>query len=132
MKAKSLPIELRTLVIEKIDSIGELEVLHLLIENPGTKWDAHSVSMRLRSNLTSAEKQLKKLSDTVLISVSSEESLSYWYPSADEKTAELLKDLPDFYPKFQHQFIDLIYNKPREHIQALVNSFKIGRGNKDG
>lgn len=127
-----IPETLRSVVVEKIDSLGQLEVLILLIHHSGKNFDASAVSAHLKSNQTSAASQLKRLCDAKLISCSEGGLKTYFFSPSNEILAQVAKDLPYYYPRFQQRFIELIYNKPRERIQALVDSFKISGGKKDG
>jgi predicted transcriptional regulator len=132
LEEEKIPADLKALILEKIDSIGQLEILILLAQTPGEKWDAIAVSKHLRGNASSVEKQLKHLHTYGLISIHTGEETRFSYPPLDEKTSQILKDLPEQYSRLRHRLISMIYNKPREHIQALVDSFKIGKGNEDG
>ncbi len=124
---------MRNLIVERIESVGQLEVLILLFRSPDKPWTAAEVSANLRSSETASKNQLKRLCDAGLISVQEMNGTdTYWFPPADENIRQIVVELVALYPDMQHRFIELIYNKPRERIKRFVDAFKVGGEGKDG
>lgn len=117
--------------MEKIESVGQLEVLLLLFNHPEKRWDATAVSTSLQSNADSAAKQLKRLHETGLIVVEQGSKPLYWYKPSNDEVGLAVSGLAMRYPVMRHRFISMIYDKPREQIKAFVDSFKIGGGGDD-
>lgn len=121
MPTSSLPLEIKSFLIEYIDSISHLEVLLMLFSTPDKKWDAQSVSREFRSNVTAATIQLENLQQKGLIKV--DESRSYFY--VPEEHHELIKALYVLYHDKPVAVIACIYDKPQDKLKSFANAFKI-------
>jgi hypothetical protein len=115
--------ELKAFIMEKIDSLGHLEVLCLLHSNPEAKWTADSVNQKLRSNLALTAAQLAQLKSRGLLK--SDENGNYFYSVSELRIDRLVLQVIELYKDRRVTLINFLYNKPTEKVKALADAFKI-------
>lgn len=122
MPTSRLPLEVKSFLIQFIDSISHLEVLLMLYSTPEKKWDAQNVSKELRSNVTAATIQLENLQSKGLITVDESHQYSYHESSALHETIKLLFNLYHAKPV---AVVSCIYEKPTDKLKGFSDAFKI-------
>ncbi|HVV64022.1 MAG TPA: hypothetical protein VHC42_01020 [Rhizomicrobium sp.] len=114
-----IPDEVRSFVLERIDTVAQLEALLLLRKYPQTSWSAGDVARRLYVGETAAQEILAKLTADGLI-VSDEGGFRYG-PSAE--TARVIDALADTYGRYLIPVTNLIHDKP-SRIQQFADAFR--------
>lgn len=121
MSDSDLPREISDFISIYINSVGHLEVLLLLSDDPKRGWTAEDVSQELRSNENYANAQLKELTQNGLLYFSENK---YYCTKDSDKLSKIYK-LRDQYNVRRFSVISLIYNKPLEKIRDLADAFRI-------
>lgn len=118
--------ELKSFILEKIESIGHLEVLCLLAQEPKKLWTAVDVSRELRTNESMAKGQL----DTLLREgfLNQGPTGAYYYDPVELKSNAIIQQLLEAYRDRRMMVINLIYSKPTEKIRNLAEAFKLRKG----
>lgn len=134
MDKEVLAESLKDFIILNIDSVGQIEVLRLLVLHPDRPWTGAEVAQELRSNDTSATKHLNDLCGKGLISLEMHASGKQAYvfrPHVDKRTA-LAAELVRVYATYHLRIIHLVYNKPIERLRGFADAFKIRKEPSDG
>lgn len=119
----SLPEGVRSFVLEKIDSVGHLEVLSLLSKDSSKTWTAEEVSQELRTNTSLASDQLEMLmGHGLLICI---EKIKYQFSPSDSEDLTRINELVKIFHDRRRVIISLIYSKPTERVRNLADAFKI-------
>lgn len=124
--------EVRYFIMENIDSVAKLEVLHLLANSPEQGWTPDAVSRELRSTEAAARKYLSELTASGLLTTQDSKNAIFQYqpkrPELDLLVKKLIAAKATFYPRI----IQLIYDRPIEKIRELADAFRIRKENGDG
>lgn len=122
MPTSRLPLEIKSFLIQFIDSISHLEVLLMLFSTPEKKWDAQNVSKELRSNVTAATIQLENLHSKGLIAVDDSRQFSY---HASHELNDSIKLLYILYHDKPVAIVSCIYEKPTDKLKGFSDAFKL-------
>jgi hypothetical protein len=115
-----IPAELRDFIAKSIDSVGQLEALLLLRDNPDQAWDVSQLAKRLYVHEAEAAAIFAHLIEQGFV-VAQHESYRY---DRQGKQAETIDRLADAYARQLIAITNLIHTKPRR-IQAFADAFKI-------
>jgi hypothetical protein len=124
----------RSLIVERIDSVVQLELLLLLHANPARAWSAGDVAQELRIDPTWAGGQLGELVGHGLIApASTEDPRTYRYAPAagsplDAAVAQLARD----YAERRVTIITLIFSKPVDKLRSFADAFRLRKDNPNG
>lgn len=120
---KSLSEEIRNFILEKIESVGHLEVLRLLVDHESRAWSAQEVAQELRTNSSLAQSQLDSLVYHRL--VLRDPSGNFIFDSANELDFGNVHELLDIFRNRRRVIISFIYSRPAEKVRNLADAFKI-------
>lgn len=124
MPTSSLPLDIKNLLTDHIESVAHLEVLFLFFNNPLTTWTAASLSKELRSSESSATKYLHLLSASGFIKTSGNEN-SFIYSPKDETLADDVRKLHEAFQQKPVAVISFLYEKPVDRLKGFADAFKI-------
>jgi predicted transcriptional regulator of viral defense system len=122
----SLPLDIKEMLIKFFDSVNQMEVLFLFLENQNSSWTAESVYKELRSNLTSAGIQLAHLHRCGFIYRL--ENGSYVF-NQKSTLAPAVKKLHEVYQEKPVAVISYIYERPQNKLKEFADAFKIKKDN---
>jgi hypothetical protein len=114
-----IPADVRQLVLDKIDSVSELEALLLLRKCADQDWTAAAVSRRLYIDETVARQILAGLTAGGLCAATGE---TYRYEPVQAGQREVVEKLADLYTRYLIPVTNLIHNKPAR-IQKFADAF---------
>jgi hypothetical protein len=117
-----IPAELRDFITKCIDSVGQLEALLLLRDNPEKTWDVPQLARRLYVNEGEAADIFAHLVEQ---GFAVEQDGSYRY-DRQAKQADTIDRLAEAYARQLIPITNLIHAKPRR-IRAFADAFKIKR-----
>jgi hypothetical protein len=128
-----IDIDVKTLIIEKIESVEHIEILLLLHANPSKSFSAAEVSQKLRTGEDSTMRRLADMTVKGLVQdVQSEGKAMYSIATRDPALSALVAKLLKTYQERRVSVLTLIFSKPLEKIQVFADAFKIKRGKDDG
>jgi len=117
--------DVRALIVERIDSVVQLEVLLLLQAAPDRAWSAADVAQQLRIDPSWASGQLAELAARGLLAPSSDVPDSYRYapaaPELDRAVAQLVRD----YAERRVTVITMIFSKPMDKLRSFADAFRL-------
>lgn len=121
MTTSRLPIDVKTLLTDHIDSVGQLEALLVFFNNPTTLWTASSLSFELRSHETMMAQQLITLRKSGFIDELRDGEFAL---TKDEKVLKKISLLRDAYKEMSVSVIAFIYEKPNDKLKGFADAFK--------
>jgi hypothetical protein len=117
--------EVRALIVERIDSVVQLEVLLLLQANADRAWTAADVAQELRIEPSWATGQLRELAARGLFAPMPDAPATYRYapnpPELDAAVVRLSKD----YAERRVTVITLIFSKPVDKLRSFADAFRL-------
>ena len=120
-----IPDEVRQFIVDKIDSVAELEGLLLMSRNPDTEWSIEELAQRLYTSPEQTEVVLAQLQDLGFLAVKETKPVTYRYQPASSKLAEMVEKVAEVYSKYLVPVTNLIHNKPQTKIQQFADAFKL-------
>ena len=117
-----LPVELRTFILEHINSVAQLEALLLLRRSAG-EWTVEAIARELRIDQAAASEQLTELTRRgVTQRLDGPERFRY-APRAD--VDPVVAEIQKAYEERRVRIIGLIYSTPRARVQDFADAFRI-------
>jgi predicted ArsR family transcriptional regulator len=136
--ADGIPDNVRGLIIERISSVLQLEILLLLHGQPGRRWSAQDVAGELRIDVTWAEGQLHELCGGGLLAChaggagAGAAAAVYQYGPAAEERRRAVDDLARVYAERRVTVVSMIFSKPTEKIRTFADAFRLRKEKGDG
>lgn len=130
MAVNLIPDDARQFIVDKIDSVAELEGLLLLRGNPETEWDVESLAQRLYITRQQTEDVLTHLYSQGFLAVGESDSTNYRYQPNSPQLADMVDRIAEVYSKYLVPVTNLIHSKPQTKVQQFADAFKF-RKEKD-
>lgn len=118
-----LPIDVKELLTNHIDSVGHLEVLLTFFNNQTRSWTASSLSQELRSHETIVSTQIQKLVAHGFIKETSKDE--FIYSTTTEALNFQVDILARTYREMSVAVIAFIYEKPTDKLKGFADAFKL-------
>lgn len=124
MISSPIPDDVRQFILEKIDSVAQLEALLLLRGNPSDDWNVAAVAKRLYVEETQARTALTRSLEEKLLIVSPTEPRRYRYQPESPELGRMMDRLSEIYAKHLVPVTNLIHSKPKSRVQEFADAFK--------
>ncbi len=135
----------RQLIIERVDSVVQLEVLLLLVNHPEDRWTAAAVSQQLRIDANWAAGELATLAARGLAAPVTDISApadgaagvaagaaAYRFAPATPELGRAVAELSQAYADRRVTVVTFIFSKPLDKIQTFADAFRLRKGKGDG
>jgi hypothetical protein len=121
-----VPQQVRQFVLERIDSIAQLEALLMMRNAPDSWWPSSVMAERLYIAEKTCRVELDSLRDRGLL-LAKEDSVgcSYRYCPTTGDLRELMDRLIYYYSKHLVPISNLIHSKPRTRVQEFADAFTL-------
>ena len=123
LPTSSLSQDVKSFLIDCIDSVSHLEVLLILHAGPTKSWDAEMMSKEMRSNVTSASTHLNALHKKGLLSTNDDKK--FYYCPANEELAKKVNALCEAYHERPVAVISAIFERPNDKLKGFADAFKL-------
>ena len=120
-----IPDDVRQFIVDKIDSVAELEGLLLLSRHPETEWSVQALAQRLYATQQQTENVLTHLYALGFLKATEGKSLSYHYQPISNNLAEMVDRVAEVYTKYLVPVTNLIHSKHETRIQQFADAFKL-------
>lgn len=120
-----IPEDVKQFILDKIDSVAELEGLLLISRNPETEWSTEALAGRLYASQQQTEAVLMHLHSLGFLIVKKGESVSYSYQPGSPKLAEMVDRVAEAYAKYLVPVTNLIHSKSQTKVQQFADAFKL-------
>ena len=117
-----IPPNIQRFILEKIESVGELEALLILWSDRDKRWNARSLSRQLYINENKTEQILGALVLKGLVSVEEKSIPEYSYGPGTPELDDYVEALAKIYSRHIVPVTNLIHSKPR--IQGFADAFR--------
>jgi hypothetical protein len=119
-----IPEDVAQFIIEKIDSVAQMEALLLLRDNAEQQWNAADVAKRLYIDDEQAGKVLARLQEEKLLVLEPSKPFFYRYHPGSPALSEIVDRVAQFYSKHLVPITNLIHSKPKSRVQEFADAFK--------
>jgi hypothetical protein len=120
---EAIPIEVRSLIAEHIDSVAQLETLLLIQAVPEQTWDAEKLGRELRINRDWAASQLQHLCNHGLLNC--DQPPNYRYAPKTPELAAAVEGLARAYAERRVTVIGMIFSKPVDKLRSFADAFRL-------
>jgi hypothetical protein len=120
-----IPDDIVQFVIDKVDSVAELEALLLLRSHPDHRWTPQELSKRLYLSDKDGFEILVALSTKGLALYKASGSGCYEYRPGLVEVAQLVDRLCDIYSKQIVAITHLIHSKSKTKVQKFADAFNL-------
>lgn len=122
---RDIPPDVRRYIVERIDSVAELETLVLLHSAPERRWTAEEVAQRVYVSIPMARALLARFAATGVFR--EEGDGSHVYAPATDALRKLLDRLEQSYRKALIPLTQLIHSKPPSSLRDFADAFRVGK-----
>ena len=126
----TVPEAVRRLLLGRIGSIAELEVLLLLLRTAPDEWDAARLAREQRVDAAWAAEQLASLARSGLLREDAAHG-RYRFEPATPEIAKAVEALAAYYADRPLRVVALLYSQPLDRIRGLADAFRIRREEDD-
>jgi hypothetical protein len=123
MSGESIPDQIAQFIVEKIDSVAQLEALLLLRGEPENRWSVQALARRLYIDEKQTAELLSRLALQRLVSANGEPPLYRYEPSSTE-VRNLVDRLAEIYSKQLVPVTQLIHSQSKMRVQEFANAFR--------
>jgi hypothetical protein len=120
-----IPDDIRQFIVDKIDSVAELEGLLLMYKNSETSWNIKELSQRLYISEAQTGEVVERLHSLGFLALQQDDPPIYRYQPGSDKLAGMVGRIDEFYAKYLVPITNLIHNKPRTKVQQFADAFKL-------
>ena len=124
MPTSSLPLDIKELLSKHIESVGQLEALFIFFERQEKVWTPELLGRELRSNTTSAARQMAHLSLHGFIQPAAGKD-AFQFSSDDKNICHNVERLHSYYKEMSVAMIAYIYEKPQDKLKTFADAFKL-------
>jgi hypothetical protein len=125
-----IPEEIVQFIVEKIDSIAQLEALLLLRREQQAPWTAAALAQRLYISEKQTLDALERLRADGLVTVTTGELDTFHYEPVSRELRDLVDRTAAVYAKQLVPVTNLIHSKPKTRIQQFADAFRIRKDEK--
>ncbi len=123
MSGEFIPDDIARFIVEKIESVAELEALLLIRSDSKASWSVAALSGRLYIDENQTFELLRHLCAQQLV-VSRGEPPVYQYQPISRELQEMVDRLAEAYSKQLVPVTNLIHSKPKTRVQKFADAFK--------
>ena len=119
-----IPDDVRQFIVDKIDSVAELERRLLLRKNSETEWNIEELAQRLYISPQQTEDVLAHLYLLGFLAVGDSVPPTYRFQPGSTELAKMVDQLAEVYSKYLIPVTNLIHSKPQTKVQKFADAFK--------
>ncbi len=124
MPTSGLPLDIKALLTDHIESVGQLEVLFIFLNQPSKVFSGLEISRELRSNEVSATKHILHLVEHGFLQ-SADGVIGFQYWPKDPEMAERITRLQLAFQERPVAVITTLYEKPTDKLKGFADAFKL-------
>ena len=124
MIVQYIPDDIARFVIEKIDSVAQLEALLLLRGNREKEWSVQALAARLYIGEEQTAHLLLGLNTQGFVAAKPAEPQVFRYQPVSAELDQGLARVAEFYAKHLVPITNLIHSKPKPRVQEFAEAFR--------
>jgi hypothetical protein len=129
--AERLPEDVRQL-LDRLDSIAQLELLLLLQRTAPDEWTAEQLAAELRIEPSWAIEQLSLLRARGLLTEAAQSTGRFRFDPATPALAKTVECLAQYYQDLRVTVVAALYSRPNDSIRVFAEAFRIRKEDGDG
>ncbi|MGH7796118.1 MAG: hypothetical protein ACREQ2_14700 [Candidatus Binatia bacterium] len=128
MAEQLIPDDVARFVLDKIDSVAQLEALLLLRNDREKDWSVGALAARLYIQEDQTAQLLSVLQAQGFVASKGSDPALYCYEPASPELHAMLEGLAEIYAKHLVPVTNLIHSKPKPRIQEFADAFRLRKG----
>ena len=121
-----LPPDVQRFLVEHVDSIAQLEILHLLHASPGSQHTAAGIARALGFDPAWASSELENLTNRGFLALSPNGAApTFRFAPRTSELGETLEQVLRAFKERRVTVIDLVASKPSRHIRGFADAFRL-------
>ena len=124
MTEQFIPDDITRFVVDKIDSVAQLEAVLLLRSDPSKEWTVAALAARLYINEAQTSELLVALCNEGLVAAGQDASVYRYQPRTTE-LGQMLDRVAEVYAKQLVAITNLIHSKQKPRVQAFADAFRL-------
>jgi hypothetical protein len=125
MSDQVIPNDINQFIIEKIESVAQLEALLLLRNNPEKGWSVRALAARLYISDEQTAELLLALCAQGFATIDADNPAVYRFRPSSTELKTTLDRLAEIYAKHLVPVTNLIHSKPKSRIQQFADAFRL-------
>jgi hypothetical protein len=125
MAHELIPDDVKAFLLQRIDSIAQLEALLLLRTNAALSWGAEALAKRLYITGQETAAILRHLQANGFLVATEDASDMYRYEPAAPDLAQMVDRVAELYARYLIPVTQLIHAKPLTRVQEFADAFKL-------
>jgi hypothetical protein len=125
MSDNFIPDDVAQFILDKIDSVAQMEALLLLRSDPREEWSLEALAKRLYIAESETTQVLSRLCSEGLVVTIMSEPLRYRYEPSSTEIRQMADRLADVYSKHLVPVTNLIHTKPKTRVQEFADAFRL-------
>lgn len=131
MSSDDIPKEVRALLTDCIDSVGQLELLLLVRKDPGRFWSASDIARELRTGVKWAEAELANLCRAGFLAATGAGPAQYRYVPGTTELDQAVAALATCYAQRRVTITAMIFAKPVDKLRTFADAFRFRKEETD-
>jgi|SRR5918992_1460180 hypothetical protein len=124
MISEFIPVDIAQFILDKINSVAQLEALLLLRNSPGKTWTIQALAGRLYIDEKQTAELLASVCALGFATTVADEPLQYQYQPNSTEIREMVDRVAEIYSKHLLPVTNLIHSKPKARVQEFADAFK--------
>jgi hypothetical protein len=120
-----IPDDVAQFILEKIDSVAQMEALLLLRSHSEDQWDAQALAKRLYIDERQTAEVLSRLAADGFVIAIATEPPRYQYGPSSQELRHMLDRVSKAYAKHLVPVTNLIHSKPKTRVQQFADAFRL-------
>jgi hypothetical protein len=117
--------DVKQFILDKIDSIAQLEGLLLFRDNPEVEWTSMVLAQRLYIDQQQADEVLSHLASEGFLIAKQEDKITYKYQTNSHEKTQMVDRVAEAYSKYLINITNLIHSKPQNKVQRFADAFRL-------
>jgi hypothetical protein len=127
MSDSFIPDDVAQFIIDKIDSVAQMEALLLFRNEPDEAWTVQTLGRRLYVNENQTVEVINRLCAEGFLLVEESSPVRYRYEPASQDLRHQADRVCAIYTKHLVPVTNLIHSKPKTRVQEFADAFRLRR-----
>ena len=127
MSDSFIPDDVAQFIIDKVDSVAQMEALLLFRNEPQEAWTVAALAKRLYVNENQTAAIINRLCAEGFLAVQTSDLVQYRYAPSSEDLRQQIDRVCAIYTRHLVPVTNLIHSKPKTRLQEFADAFRLRR-----
>jgi AraC-like DNA-binding protein len=127
MSDSFIPDDVAQFIVDKIDSVAQMEALLLFRNEPQEAWTVETLARRLYINENQTAEIVNRLCADGFLVVQTSDLVQYRYAPSSQNLRHQVDRVCAIYTKHLVPVTNLIHSKPKTRVQEFADAFRLRR-----